>query len=232
MSSFKHIIFDLDHTLWDFDRNSRETLDVLFKEYSLKKALSTSFSDFLNEYYKVTNALWKQYDKKEISKAELRNLRLPLVFKAFNFINQELAKEIENKYLSICPHKPHLIDGAIEVLEYLKLQNTPLHLLTNGFKEIQFKKIRASKIEHYFKSITTSECSGFSKPDKRAYFFALDQLEVQPEECLMIGDNLVSDIQGSLAIGMKNIFFNPDRIAHNESPTFEISSLREIKGLI
>lgn len=232
MTLFKHIIFDLDHTLWDFNRNSKETLDTLFHQHQLQNILQSPFSSFLEEYYKVTNTLWQQYDNKEITKEELRNLRLPTVFKTFKFEDHKLAQRLETQYLSICPHKPHLIEGAVEILDYLKDKNIPLHLLTNGFKEIQYQKIKASKIEHYFETITTSECSGFSKPDNRAYFFKLNKLNTEAKDCLMIGDNLVSDIQGSQAIGMKNIFFNPNKIQHQETPTYEVHYLLDIKNLI
>jgi putative hydrolase of the HAD superfamily len=232
VKEIKHIIFDLDHTLWDFNRNSRETLIFLFSEYQLDQLLSTSFEDLLKVYYRVTNKLWAAYDKKEVSKSELRRQRLPQVFAHFDYINKTLAEQVESHYLSICPNKPHLIKGAIEVLNQLKKQNYPLYLLTNGFVDIQHKKITASAITHYFDLIVTSECSGFSKPDRRAFFHLLDQINATPKECLMIGDNLVSDIEGSSAIGMKNIFYNPEKTKHQTLPTFEISELEEILTLI
>ena len=140
-------------------------------------------------------------------------LRFPKVFAHFNHTDSLLARQIESHYLSICPNKPHLIDGAIQLLEFLKMKPYPLHILTNGFLDTQHKKIAASNILHYFNFIVTSESSSFSKPDNRSYFHLLDQINHEPEECIMVGDNLISDIAGSSAIGTKNIYFNPEKLA-------------------
>jgi putative hydrolase of the HAD superfamily len=231
VKAYKHIIFDLDHTLWDFNRNSKETLSFLFTEHQLANRLSVSFEQFLAIYYKTTNALWLLYDKKEISKTELRLERLPKVFATFGFEDNQLAQQIESEYLATCPNKPHLIKGTIELLNFLKSKEYPLHILTNGFKDIQQKKIAASKIAQYFDLVVTSECSGFSKPDKRAYYHLLDQLNCSANECLMIGDNLISDIEGSAALGMNNIFFNPEKTNHKSKPTYEVNELQVITKL-
>ena len=228
MNKIKHIIFDLDYTLWDFNRNSKETLELLFKKHSIAENLKTTFHRFLDQYYTSTNALWLQYDNQEITKQELRDLRFPKVFSFFKFVDDSLAKEIEDSYLKICPNKTHLIDGAKSLLDYLVSKKYTIHLLTNGFKDIQHKKLIASNINHYFENIVTSECSGYSKPDKRAFEYLLSKIDGDKNECIMIGDNLQSDIEGSTRIGMCNIYLNPEKSIHEKHPTFEVQSLQEI----
>jgi len=232
VSPIKHIIFDLDHTLWDFNRNSKETLKVLFDRHNLERKTKAPFNTFLVTYYSVTNILWQKYDHKEITKNELRQLRLREVFSTLGFMDDLLASKIEKEYLSICPDKPHLINGTIELLDYIKTKKYPIYLLTNGFKDIQLRKIKASKIDHYFDQVCTSETSGYSKPDRRAFDYLLNKIKAEPNECLMIGDNLSTDIEGSSAIDMQNIYLNPTKIVHQGKPTFEVSSLNEIHQII
>lgn len=228
MSVINHIIFDLDHTLWDFNRNSRETLEVLFLEHNIENKINIPYKQFLTQYYKVTNSLWHLYNKKVISKEELRLTRLPLVFAKYKYQNEKLFQKMEKQYLATCPKKPHLIPGALELLTHLTSHKHTLHLLTNGFKDIQHQKLKASEINQYFTHIVTSECSGYSKPEPKAFLHLLEKIDCQPNECIMIGDNLDTDITGSNKIGMQNIYFNPEKINHKANPTYEVYTLEEI----
>ncbi len=230
MNQLKHVIFDLDHTLWDFESNSNYTLSLLFEKYDLSTLLNISFDTYTQAYHETTHGLWKQYDKKEVTKDELRQIRIPSVFKKFNFEDNKLAKKLESEYLSICPDQPRLFEGAIDLLEYLQPKYS-LSILTNGFESIQHRKLKASGINKYFKEVSTSECSGFSKPNKEAFYYLLNNLNANISECIMIGDNPSSDIEGSHRLEMKSIHFSPKEI-YSEKADYKVKSLTEIKGLI
>lgn len=231
MKKLKHVIFDLDHTLWDFERNSNHILQSLFEKYELKDHLNTSFEAFKNKYHEITTKLWQKYDTKEINKEELRSQRIPAVFDHFNYQNPKLAIQLEEEYLRSCPDQPHLIQDGMEILEYLKTKYE-IHLLTNGFKTIQYRKLKASGITNYFQNIVTSECSGFSKPDKEAFEYLLRKISIPAHNCIMIGDNEHSDIQGAYQIGMPSILYDPSEKITSSKATYNIKRLREIKKLI
>ena len=231
MKGLKHVIFDLDHTLWDFEKNSNYVLKFLFDKYQLQNTLQTSFDQYQKRYHEITNNLWHLYDTKRIGKEELRNERIPQVFASFNHKDGGLTKKIETEYLEICPDQSHLIEGTIDILQYIAKKYTA-HILTNGFKSIQHRKLKASGVSQYFKTIVTSECSGYSKPDEKAFKFLLEKISANANECIMVGDNNLSDIEGSHNIGMKSIYFNPKNQIDHTKATYAIKNLLEIKKLI
>ena len=228
---YKHIIFDLDHTLWDFEKNSFLTIKHLFEEYNLELLLGgISLEEYFEVYTLTTKELWKLYDQKKVNKTELRQQRLALVFQHFNSSNPQLEKILEEKYLNMCPYTPHLMHGTLDLLQYLA-PKYDLHLLTNGFKSIQDIKVSTTKIKKYFTNIVTSEDSGYSKPNSEAFQFLHDKLNSSKERCLMIGDNATSDILGAHNFGYDSVYFSPE----NESThlaTYNISDLTELKQLI
>lgn len=230
MINIKHVIFDLDHTLWDFEKNSNHVLKQLFAKHKLDSLLNTDFTKYSQKYHKVTNQLWKLYDNKSISKEELRNSRIPLVFKFFRYKNPTLAQSLEKEYLDTCPDQPNVFNGTHELLEYLS-SKYELHILTNGFEKIQHRKLKASGIKKYFNEVITSECSGYSKPHKEAFDYLLNKINSKPESCIMIGDNPVSDIEGSKSVGIKNIHFSPTG-NYSKKADFGVKSLLDIKDLI
>lgn len=227
MNKIQHVFFDLDHTLWDFEQNAHDTLQELFIIFKLKEILNTSVDIFIENFMKVNYALWKKYDTKEISKEELRRIRCILVLANFNVKNDVLAEKIETNYLAMCPQKNSLFPFAIEILEYLQ-EKYILHILTNGFELTQLKKIKASNLSSFFEHIITSECSNYCKPHQKMFEFALDKTDATIDNSIMIGDNLISDIQGANQIGMKAIHFDQKNIFSENS----INCLSQLKKLL
>lgn len=228
---YKHVFFDLDHTLWDFDKNSSETLSELFDYYGLQQKLHCNLDDFLNQYAEINLQLWHLYDLGKISKQDLRLKRFHQLFQLNKYYNNALATTIDEKYIQICPEKSHLIDGAIEILNDLKDKYT-LHIITNGFEETQYRKLKSSKLITYFDTITTSENAQASKPQRSIFNYALKKASANYKESIMIGDNLKTDIQGSKNIGMDQVYFNAKKRVHNHKSTYEIFHLSELKNIL
>ncbi len=231
INKYKHIFFDLDHTLWDFNKNSSETLTYLFHHYVLKDKLKCIVEDFLNRYSEINAQLWHLYDLGKVTKDDIRTMRFHRLFETFSYYNDSLASEIDIAYLSICPDKFALIDHSIETLEYL-FQKYELHIITNGFRETQTRKVKASKLDVFFKTITTSECSGYTKPHKKMFSHALNQANAHYKESIMIGDNIMTDIRGAKNIGMHQVYLNLAKKKHHHKPTYEINSLLDLKKIL
>lgn len=220
----KHIFFDLDHTLWDFDKNSALSFQKIFKEQELDLELDT----FLGVYMPINLAYWKLYREEQITKEELRYKRLKNTFDALEMqISDELINVISEDYIKYLPHNNFLIDGTIELLEYLK-PKYELHIITNGFEEVQNLKLQKSKIAAYFDVIITSESVGVKKPNPKVFEFALKEANIAAENAIMIGDSLEADIEGSVAVGMEAIHLNLNKKVVEGSFT-SVKSLLEIK---
>ncbi len=231
MNNYKHIFFDLDHTLWDFDRNSRETLEELFEAYSLKNYGIHVFEDFVETYKKVNDQKWDEYRKGNISKENLRATRFHDTLMRFEINHPELAAEIDREYIQRSPHKTNLFPHALEVLAYLAEKYT-LHIITNGFTEVQDIKITKSGLLPFFTYRITSEEAGANKPDPVIFRHALKMAGAKRTESIMVGDNLEVDIIGARRVGLDQVYFNPDRKPHREKVTFEISKLSELHGIL
>jgi len=225
------IFFDLDHTLWDFNTNSNEALSEITSKYQLIDKGVTSFDHFMTEYFAINETLWEAYRKNTISKETLRYDRFHQALKKFDIDDFELATAIGNDYVNSAPYKTNLFPDAIEVLEYLNGKYT-LHIITNGFEEVQHLKLKNSKIDHYFKDIITSERSGFKKPDERMFHFSLKETNTNPATSIMIGDSLEADILGAKNVGINQVYFNPDEHKHSEEITHEIKGLKELIGIL
>ena len=209
----KNIFFDLDHTLWDFERNSALTFDLLFKKYNLDIDLNS----FLKVYIPINLKYWRLYRNESISKEYLRFNRLNDVFKKLKInISSDLIKKISYDYIEYLPNFNHLIDGAHELLLYLK-NKYKLFLITNGFRNVQANKLKNSRIDNFFDSVYDSESIGVKKPNPLIFNFALNDSNSKAAESIMIGDSFEADIQGSLAVGMKAIhYINFGEKEHNE----------------
>jgi len=228
--TYKHIFFDLDHTLWDFASNSRRTMAVLFNEFGLNRLGVPDFEAFMNHYEVVNDALWAQYRAGEIDKPTLRNGRFPKVFERWHIVDAELSYEINERYLQDGPKQSGLMPNSIEILEYLT-ERYGIHLITNGFKEVQATKLRSSGLEGRFETITTSEEVGVLKPNVRVFEYAMKLANSLPEHSIYVGDHYDTDVVGSRNAGIDQVFFNPHG---NESPgdaTFEIKDLGEMLTL-
>ncbi len=231
MSDYRHLFFDLDRTLWDMERNARETLAELYERYNLKSRGIETSELFIEHYNRYNDLLWDRYRKKKIDKATLRALRFKQTLAHLGVHDQKLADRFDVDYISEAPKKKNLIPGAIELLDCLK-DDFKIHIITNGFPEVQHHKIENSGLQNYFDIIITSEGCGYSKPDKRIFMHALKKAGSKKEEALMIGDDLHVDIIGAREAGWHQVFFNPIKGGHSEAVTYEISELKEMKKIV
>ena len=230
MSKYKHLFFDLDNTLWDFERNSTEALTELYHKYDLQK-LGVSSLEFFLEKYKERNAMmWDEYRLGKIDKATLRDKRFQLTFWDMGLDAETAPNELPDEYLRISPRKTHLFPHAHETLSYLSSKYT-LHIITNGFVEAQEIKLQASDLEKYFVEIIISEHTGYKKPDINIFNYSMQKAGASADECVMIGDGLDVDIAGARNAGWDTVYFNPFEIPHTDSVTFEIKSLDELTRL-
>lgn len=218
------IFFDLDHTLWDFDKNSGLTFEYIFK----KNALDIKLKTFLKHYEPINLKYWKLYREEKINKDNLRFQRLNETFNAINMkVEPEMIHKLSEDYIKYLTTHNHIFDGTIELLNYLK-PNYKLHIITNGFEEVQQRKLEKSQIAHYFSTVTNSEMVGVKKPNPKIFHFALNLAGATKENSIMIGDNYEADILGALNIGLDAICFN----YHNSiiaSEIKQVNSLIEIK---
>ena len=228
---FKNVVtdvfFDLDHTLWDFEKNSALTFQKILNETHVKVDLN----HFLEVYRPINLEFWKLYREEKISQEELRYQRLKLTFDTINYrVSDEQINILSILYIKNLSSFNHLLPNALDVLNYLQ-PNYKLHIITNGFQEIQDKKLKNSNIYSFFDCIINSEMAGVKKPDPRIFKLALQQGNVYAEKSLMIGDSLEADVLGAKAVGFHAVHFN----AHNE-PNHDIckiiKDLREIKFIL
>jgi putative hydrolase of the HAD superfamily len=218
------VFFDLDHTLWDFDKNSELTFETIFNKNH--PAIETKV--FIEKYVPINHECWQLYQYDKITHAELRYNRLKYSFDALDYlISDEEIDTIANDYIQFLPENNHLFDGAIEVLDYLN-QKYNLHIITNGFAEVQFKKINNSNIRSYFQTVTNSEMAGVKKPNPIIFNYALDLAKAKKENSIMIGDSFDADVQGALDAGIDAIFFNESKI-QVEGHIKQINHLLELK---
>ena len=222
----KHLFFDLDHTLWDYESCSNETLEELWLEYRLEEK-GVLLKNFLQKFSAVNEELWKQLHAGEINKDVIRNDRFPTILSELAIEDNSMAIDLQQDYIQVCPTKPYLIDGALELLESMS-GRYGLHIITNGFDEIQDVKLRSGGIEDFFEEVITSGVAGFQKPDKQIFEFALRKVGTKAEDALMIGDNPLSDIEGAYLAGIDQVFYNPFNQQCPITPTLEIKSLREL----
>lgn len=224
-NSITDVFFDLDHTLWDFDRNSGLAFERVFRKHNIELDLS----DFLKEYEPINLYYWKQYREETITKEELRRGRLMEAFSFFK-ISMTLQKIdlLATSYIEELPGDNYLFENTFEILDYLETKYR-LHIITNGFGEVQHLKLRNSGIQKYFDTVTTSEDAGIKKPHPFIFQTALKKASVTPNCSIMIGDSLEADIVGARNAGMHTLFFNY-RNEMIKSPCSSINKLLEIKN--
>jgi len=223
----KNVFFDLDHTLWDFERNSALTFELLFNKYKL----DIDINSFLKVYVPINLEYWRLYRNESISKEYLRFNRLNDAFKKLNIdVSSDLINKLSYDYIENLPKFNHLIDGAHELLLYLK-KKYKLYLITNGFRNVQSNKLKNSGIGNFFLSIYDSESVGVKKPNPLIFNHALDDSGCIARESVMIGDSFEADIQGSLAIGMNAIhYINFGEKEHTEC--IIVNNLLSIKKIL
>jgi len=230
MKIYKHIFFDLDRTLWDFDQNSALALTEVLQKHDLHNVIS-SFEEFVEIYHGINVLLWDDYRKGKISKEYLRSHRFFLSLREIGINDRELADRIGDDYLRISPAKTLLVPHSLEILDYLSPRYS-INILTNGFHSTQTSKISNSGIKGYINKLIASEKVGHHKPAREIFEYAIRLLKTSSRECLMIGDDLVVDILGARDSGMDQVYFNPERIPHQERISYEITSLAELKAIL
>tara|TARA_B110000977_G_C11041941_1_gene479187 strand:- start:246 stop:935 length:690 start_codon:yes stop_codon:yes gene_type:complete len=227
--NYKHIFFDLDHTLWDFNKNSHETLSELYQDLKLFNYLP-SFADFYTKYIEVNDGLWSLYRENKISKEDLRTVRFDHTFKFFGLDEPALTFALGNEYVSRGPYKSNLFDACHEVLASLK-SNYKLHIITNGFEEVQAIKMKSANLNQYFDQIITSEKAGETKPHAQIFEYALAAAKAKASESVMIGDNFEVDCVGAEKQGFTSVFFNPHKLKQQKKVSYEIAHLKELLHL-
>lgn len=221
MKNITDIFFDLDHTLWDFEKNSALAFEKVLK----KNAVEINLQEFLKQYVPLNFKYWELYRKDLVTQQQLRYGRLKDTFDILNYqISDEKINVLSDEYIHFLPEFNHLFEGTIEVLEYLKPKYN-LHIITNGFDKVQAGKIKNSNLEPYFKTITNSEMAGVKKPNPKIFEYALSLSNLNKNQTIMIGDCIEADVQGAINFGMDAIHFNENNI---EIP----SNIKQIKHLI
>ncbi|MGM5470525.1 YjjG family noncanonical pyrimidine nucleotidase [Flavobacteriaceae bacterium LMO-SS05] len=220
IDTIKHVFFDLDHTLWDFDKNSALTFHKIFELHQVE----VETRDFLKVYEPINLKYWKLYREEQIDKARLRYGRLKDAFDVLNLkVEDGLIHQLSTDYIENLPTFNYLFEGAVDLLNYLK-PNYELHIITNGFEEVQLKKMTTSNITHYFKTITNSEMAGVKKPNPLIFNHALEIAKAKAHESIMIGDSYEADVLGALQVGFDAIFFN----YNNETIDSKIKQVKDL----
>lgn len=229
--NYNHLFFDLDHTLWDFDRNSAECLVEIFDTFRLADVGIASSEEFSRHFISINRKLWADYDKNLLDHTYIRQHRFPLVFQALGIDPALVQADLNAEYLRILPRKPHLLESAREVLDYLNGRYT-MHIITNGFAEIQAIKMDSAEIAHYFTNVVTSENANAKKPDPMVFAYALNVSGATAAESLMIGDNYEADILGAKGAGLDTLYYNPQGLEVSDQPTYDIRHWRELMAIL
>ncbi len=228
---YKHIFFDLDHTLWDANANSAEALKELFHKHKLQDKGISSFNEFVSKYNEINQEFWDNYAKGHISKQTLRYKRFLLTLQHFNIKNYDLSYSLSEDYIALAPTKSGLQPHTLEILRYLAAKYT-LHIITNGFEDAQYSKLKSSGIDGYFRHIITAEKAGSKKPAEGIFEYSIKLAKTNVQESIMIGDNLEVDILGARSAGIDQVYYNINNLAHTEMISFEIRSLIELKEIL
>ena len=226
MKHIKYIFFDLDHTLWDFEKCSQETLSELFRQYHAHIGAKHRFEDFVSIYRRNNEALWRAYERNEINTAGIRKKRWELTFGEMKVEMGEWSEAMAADYIYQCPRKPHLIPGAKEVLDYLQ-RDYEIHMITNGWWDNQLTKLSHSGIKDYFGAIVTSDKAESKKPHRDIFDFALASAQAEKEACVYIGDSYTADVEGGMNAGWDVIYFNPKGYENSQKAP-EIAELKEL----
>ena len=230
----KHLFFDLDRTLWDFDQNSKQALIQLYKDTDLHQS-TLGFEEFHNHYVDVNARLWQAYGQKEISKEYLRNERFRKTLEKWKLDDEKLVTHFSDGYVELSPKQTILFPNTIETLEELKQSGYVMHIITNGFKEVQFTKLENCKLRSYFDIIVCSEEIGINKPAPEIFHFSMNKANTSSQNAAMIGDDYEVDILGAERVGMRTFHFNPQidesKIKHVNQITNLSQLPRKLVGL-
>ena len=224
--NIQHIFFDLDHTLWDFDKNSGLTFEKIFEIHEV----DVSLEKFLNVYEPINFKYWKLYREEKVTKQELRYGRLKDTFNEIDIsLSDQLIDNLSEDYIVYLSSFNYVFDSTYDVLDYLNAKYE-LHIITNGFEEAQEKKMKASNLRKYFNTVTNSEMVGVKKPNPKIFNFAMNLANAKPEHSVMIGDSLEADIKGAIDVGMQALYFDYKNLDYNDSYQ-RITHLSALKDL-
>lgn len=224
LTKIKDVFFDLDHTLWDFDKNSALTFEKIFK---INK-LDVNHRDFINQYQPINLKYWKLYREEKIEKEALRFARLKETFDCIDYsVNEDMIYKLSQDYITHLTSFNFLFENTLDILDYLSV-NYNLHIITNGFHDVQNKKLSKSNIYQYFKTITNSEIAGVKKPNPQIFNYALNSANAKVDESIMVGDSYEADILGAKNVGMDVIFFDI-RGTKIDNGIKQIDNLNELK---
>lgn len=229
---YKHLFFDLDHTLWDFNTNSKEAMQDVYRSQELDKRGINDFDAFFERYNYHNHRLWDKYSKGQMKQEELRWKRMWLALVDFKIADEALARAMGVTFLEVLPNKNGLFPYTHEILTYLRNKGYELHLITNGFEKVQYNKLEKSNIGQYFKEVVTSETSNSLKPNKEIFDHALMRAGADRAESMMIGDNIEADILGGMNAGLDTIFVNHINEVTDVQPTYTIYHLKELEGIL
>ncbi|SFI43345.1 YjjG family noncanonical pyrimidine nucleotidase [Halpernia frigidisoli] len=222
----RHIFFDLDNTLWDHRKNARLTLDILFKRYKVEELHNLNFEDFHTEYDIVNEDLWAKIRDEKIDKDYLRKHRFYDTFLKFNIDDFDLSQKFENQFLDDIVEFNELVEGSLEILDYLKAKNYKLHIITNGFEEVSYRKIEGSGMNNYFETVTSADSLNVRKPNPKIFEHALKMANARKEESILIGDDWIADVLGAKNFGLDVIFFD----VFKEQP--ELTDIKRVEKLV
>lgn len=228
---YRHLFFDLDHTLWDFNSNAKLTLSVLYDDMKLQKAGVHDFDLFFRTYLDHNDRLWEKYRNGEVKAEELRWKRMWYTLMEFKVGDEKLARQLGLKFLEMLPSRNILFPNTVETLKYLCDKGYCLHLITNGFEETQHNKLRHSGISGYFMEVITSETSNSIKPKKEIFEFALKKTNALPQHSIMIGDSIEVDIIGAMNAGMDQVYMNHLCLECGVKPTYIVHSIKELENI-
>lgn len=230
-NTYQHLFFDLDHTLWDFDKNSNETIIELYEEGNFTSDTGADARQFLHKYRETNAALWQLYRHGKITKDRLRIKRFEDAFAFFGFGDNQRIHRFEQNYLYQAPRKTALMDGAEDLLLHLKGKYR-IHIITNGFAETQHVKLERCGLKPYFDLIMTSDEIKVNKPEAKIFIESMKRTGANRKNSLMVGDNLHVDILGARNVGIDQVYYNPHRQTHSEKPTHEVKHLSEMKEIL
>jgi len=228
---YRHLFFDLDHTLWDFEANARETLEELCTINALHEKGVTDFDQFFKRYCFHNDQLWERYTNGTIRQDELRWKRMWLSLLDFKIADEPLARSLAAQFLERLPNRKNLFPYTLEILQYLQNKKYLLHLITNGFESVQHSKLSSSKLSDYFEEVITSEKANSLKPNKEIFEFALQLTGAGTGESIMIGDNIDADIKGAMNAGLDTVFVNHLNIQTDVKPTYTVHHLKELEKI-
>ncbi|MET0635586.1 MAG: YjjG family noncanonical pyrimidine nucleotidase [Chitinophagaceae bacterium] len=228
---YRHLFFDLDHTLWDFEANARTTLETIYEDLQLRSRGVDDFERFYLNYLLHNERLWERYRKGFIKQEELRLKRMRLALLDFKIANEELTTKMSAQFIELLPTRNILFPHTTEILQYLSNKNYELHLITNGFEKVQHNKLKNSGLDKFFGEVITSEGSNSLKPNREIFDYALRKTGADVDTSIMLGDTPEVDIQGAINAGMDQVLVNHTGISTTLKPTYMVSHLKQLEEI-